>query len=339
MSMIVPEIWQQIESALPAGDELIGRPAAPGTTPRLLAAVDSRGRRHLLIQLQTGDEEFRDTSSRGLTADTANLTVKSSESARYINIVCEDPVGYAMLDLVAGEVADRLHIQGAAPAEIVSRVLAKWRRFWGQLPRQLLTQEARVGLFAELWLLAYWLVPAVGITQAVRMWRGPYGARHDFERAGLSIEAKGTSSTRGRIHKINGIQQLEPPEGGRLLFFSLRLREEAGATNTLPMLVRACRDIVSPDPDAEGLLETALISAGYLEIHANEYSRTHWRVIEELLLGTGEGFPKITTNKFAAGVPSGVEELDYTINLNTFDSFVLARRATDATQLLALGQS
>lgn len=335
MTVIAPEIWQQIESTHPVGDELIGRQAAPGTMSRLIAALDSRGRRHLLILLRPEDESFRDASSRGLTAQTAELTLKDSECARYINIVCEDPVGHSMLDLVAGEIADRLSVSDRMPAEVISRVLAKWRRFWGQLPRQLLTQEARMGLFAELWFLAYWLVPAVGIPDAVRMWRGPYGARHDFERAGLSVEAKGTSSTRGRIHKINGIQQLEVPEGGRLLFFSLRLREEAGASNTLPMLVRACRDVVCADPDAEGQFETGLITAGYLETHAEEYGRTHWRAIEELLFDTREGFPKITVHTFAERPPSGVEDLDYTINLGTFDALVLARRPIDATALLA----
>jgi hypothetical protein len=335
MSVIAPEIWQQIESTHPAGDELIGRQAAPDITSRLLAALDSRGRRHLLILLKPSDDDFRDASSRGLTAQTAELTLRASECARYINIVCEDPVGHVMLDLVAGEIADRLRVSDHAPAEVVSRVLAKWRRFWGQLPRQLLSQEARTGLFAELWFLAYWLIPATGIADAVRMWRGPYGARHDFERAGLSVEAKGTGSTRGRIHKINGIQQMEAPEGGRLVFFSLRVRDEAGASNTLPLLVQACRDIVSVDPDAEGLFETGLITAGYLETHADEYGKTHWRVIEELLFDTGEDFPKIAAHTFAAGVPPGVEELDYTINLGTFDALVLARRPTDASALLA----
>ena len=335
MSVVAPDIWQQLESTRPEGDRLIGRQAAPEATSRLLAALDSRGRRHLLIQLRPEDEAFHDASSRGLTADTAELTLGAGECARYINIVCEDPVGHAMLDLVAAELASRLQLADRAPSEMVSRVLAKWRRFWGQLPRQLLSQEARIGLFAELWFLAYWLIPVAGVAGAVRMWRGPYGARHDFERTGLSVEAKGTSSTRGRIHKINGIQQLEAPEGGRLFFFSLRLREEAGASNTLPMLIHACRGIISADPDAEGLFETGLITAGYLETHADEYARTHWRVLEELLFDTAENFPKITADRFVASVPPGVEDLDYIINLNTFDALVLARRASDAPAPLA----
>jgi hypothetical protein len=50
-----------------------------------------------------------------------------------------------------------------------------------------------------------------------------------------------SNEPRGRIHRINGRDQLAPPELGELLFFSLRLHEEGGATNTLPSVIAACR--------------------------------------------------------------------------------------------------
>lgn len=334
MSVIDPGVWRQIESSRPAGDELIGRPAAPEATPRLLAAVDSRGRRHLLVSLTPDEEAFGDASSRGLTIATEELTLRAGETGRYINIACEDVAGHPMLDLIGGELAGRLIGDGSAPAESVARVLAKWRRFWGRLPQQLLSREAQIGLYAELWFLAYWLIPAVGISNAVCMWRGPHGARHDFERPGLSVECKGTASTRGRVHQINGLGQLEPPEGGRLLFFSLRVRDEAGAANTLPLLCGICRRLVLEDGDAEGLFDTALIAAGYLAAHEQEYSKTHWRVLDELLFDAAADFPRITVRSFAAGMPPGVEELAYTINLGTFDNLIIARRAAEATVIL-----
>jgi hypothetical protein len=339
VSAIWQEVWTQIESSGPTGDELIGRQAAPDVTSRLLAAVDSRGRRHLLVSLEPADEAFRDASSRGLTVLTEDLSLGGGGNSRYINIACEEVAGHAMLDLIGAEIADRLRSTDGPPSETVARVLAKWRRFWGQLPRQLLTQEAQVGLFAELWFLTYWLIPAVGISAAAHMWRGPYGSRHDFERPGLSIEAKGTASTRGRIHKVNGIEQLQAPESGMLLFFSLRVREEAGANNTLPVLCHACRDLISQDADAEGLFETALIAAGYLPVHEEEYSKTRLRVLEELLFDTAADFPRITANSFSAGAPQGVEELDYTINLGTFDELIVARTPADALATLAASGS
>lgn len=331
---IAPEVWSQLERSRPTGDELLGRQAIPEFSPRLVAAIDSRGRRHLLVALDPADPEFRDAGSRGLTVLTQELVLSGHPNARYIDLACEDALGHGMFDLIAGEIAQRLHSAEENPAEIVSRVLAKWRRFWGQLPRQMLSREAQVGLFSELWFLTYWLIPAAGAAMGIRMWRGPFGARHDFERPGLSIEAKGTTSTRGRMHKINGLQQLDPPEGGELLFFSLRLREEAGATNTLPLLIDACRQRVAIDPDAEGSFEVALSAAGYLAAHEGEYSKIHWRVIEDVLFNTRQEFPRIHAELFESGIPAGVEEIEYTINLSTFENLVVAAKPGAAVDLL-----
>ncbi|MFO1400122.1 MAG: PD-(D/E)XK motif protein [Steroidobacteraceae bacterium] len=335
MSLIRPEIWRQVESAAPAGDELVGRQAVPACTSRLLAAADSSGRRHLLILLYAQDAEFKDVNSRGLTARTEDLSVRESEPARYINLLCEDPAGHSMLDLVGGEIAERLQGPHGPPAEIAARVLAKWRRFWGQLPQQLLSRESQIGLFSELWFLAYWLVPAVGPLRAVESWRGPHGARHDFECQGLSIEVKGTSSARGRIHTINGIDQLEEPDAGQLLLFSLRLRDEAGAGNSLPLLCHACRQLLAVDSAAADQLDLGLISAGYLPTHEEEYSKNRWRVVEEHLFQVREGFPRITRHSFQGGIPQGIEGIDYVINLGSSDSYVVARKPSEAISILA----
>ena len=52
-------------------------------------------------------------------------------------------------------------------------------------------------------------------------------------------------------HKINGIDQLSPPENGELFLFSLRLREEQGADKTLPSLIAFCREKLKEDIDQE----------------------------------------------------------------------------------------
>src|SRR5207245_778158 len=101
--------------------------------------------------------------------------------------------------------------------ESVARVFARWRRFWGQLPQHLLSREQQLGLFAELWFLNVWLLPRVDAAEAVTRWRGPFGARHDFEWPTRSVEVKVTTSTRGPIHYIHGLDQLVPPDGGNLL--------------------------------------------------------------------------------------------------------------------------
>ena len=334
MTIVPDAVWQQVEEARPSGDELVARQALPSLTDKVLVAVDARGRRHVLVALSGDDEPFREKGSRGLTTETRDLALADHAATRYITLRCEDVAGHSMLDLIGGEIAEQVASVAGTPAEIVSKVLARWRRFWGQLPTQILTYEEQIGLFSELWFLAYWLIPAVGPREALSWWRGPMGARHDFEQTGLSIEAKGTASIRGRVFSVGSINQLEPPESGQLLLFGMRVREEGGASNTLPALVNVCRELASAHGDAEGALETALISVGYVASHEDEYAKVRWRVVEDVLFDVRSDFPRLTPASFSGGLPAGVEEVEFSINLGGFDHLIVAQTPSEAASLL-----
>jgi hypothetical protein len=284
--------------------------------------------------LDASEEAFKDTQSRGVTITTRELIVHGQPSVRYLDIECIDAGGHPALDIIGRELAEELSHSERSPAEIAKRTLAKWRRFWGELPRSFLSREQLLGLFGELWFLSFWLVPSVGVVQAVQRWRSPLGARHDFEWQGKSVEVKTTSSTRGRIHLIHGIEQLLPPENGELFLFSLRLREEAGAANTLPGLIGACRDLFESDPDVLSSFETGLARAGYSPAHNYVYEERFFRVAEEVVFAVKDDFPRITKDTFTDGIPAGVEGLVYEVNLNTLDHLRVARFAEEAASFL-----
>jgi hypothetical protein len=329
VSRIAPEVWTRLGS-VPRGDSLVARLAAPEVTDRLAAALDAEGQRHLVIALQPGEAAHDDRESRGVEVATRDLALAGQPPERFIDIACCDAAGHDAFDLVGGELADRFAAGIEPPAQIVARVLAKWRRFWGQLPRQLLSREAQLGLFAELWFLSTWLLPRVGVPEAVTRWHGPFGARHDFEWPGGSVEVKASTAVRGPTHRINGIEQLDPPEQGELLFFSLRLREEAGATNTLPTLVAACRQQIGVDDATLTRFETTLAQAGYSQIHEEDYARVRLRVVTEALYVVHGDFPRLTPTQIANGVPGGIEQVEYDINLAGFDHLRVARAPAEA---------
>jgi len=176
VSRIEAAVWRALDVGRPSGEKLAERLAVPDVTPRLLAALDADARRHLLVPLQPDDEEQRDTRSRGVSVLTKELSVRGRSPARYLDIECHDATGHEAFDLIGGELAEGLKIADAKPVVLTARVLAKWRRFWGQLPRQMLSREEQLGLFAELWFLSVWLIPRVGIIKALAGWRGPFGA-------------------------------------------------------------------------------------------------------------------------------------------------------------------
>ena len=333
VSKIAPEIWTRLAGERPQGETLRARRAAPDIAERLVAALDTESRRHLLILLQDGEDELEDRQSRGVMAWTRELTVPEHAPGRYLDVVCLDAAGHEAFDLIGGEIAERLAAGQETAPQAVTRVLAKWRRFWGQLPRQMLSREEQLGLFAELWFLSVWLMPRVGAVEAVSRWRGPSGARHDFEWPTRAVEVKATTLTRGRIHRIHGLEQLAPPDKGDLLLFSLRLHEEGGATNTLLSVIAACRTILEADADALSRFESMLAQAGWSPAHADEYAKLRLRVVEEGLFRVEGDFPRLTPASLPSGVPKGVERVEYEINLDVCGHLLIATNAATGAEL------
>ncbi len=328
MNRIHPEVWDRLGNERPHGETLRARSVDSSASERVFAALDSEGRRHLLVTLRDIEEDVIDRNSRGVIAVTRELTVHDNVPARYLDVTCLDPSGHEVFDLIGGEIAERLANGAETAPEVVTRVLAKWRRFWGQSPRQILSREEQLGLFAELWFLGIWLLPRLGGAEAVKRWRGPSGARHDFEWPRNAVEVKATTSTRGRIHRIHGLDQLEAPENGDLLLFSLRLREEASATNTLQAVVGICRSALDLDPSALGHFEETLAKTGYSPAHLDEYAKLRLRVVEQCLFRVESDFPRITKSSFAVGVPSAIERVEYEINISGYGHLLVATTET-----------
>ncbi len=326
---MAPETWDRLAGARVSTEALWARRAAPDVTDRLLAALDAEGKRHLLVLLQASEADLRDDASRGLTVVTREMAIPGHDSGRYLDVACVDPAGHAAFDLIAGELAARLAAGSETATECTSRVLGKWRRFWGQIPRRLLSRDEQLGLFAELWFLSTWMAPTIGASAALGRWRGPFGARHDFEWPGESVEVKATGATRGRIHHINGADQLLPPEAGSLLLFSLILREEAGATNSIVSLISSFGGSVENDADALSRFESSLAQLGYSPAHADEYVRLKLRVVSEAVFRVDDGFPRVIPDTFRGGIPAGVEHVEYDINLSGFEHLQIASRPSD----------
>lgn len=325
------EIWKRLESESPVGERITARLAIPDLSRKLYAGFDSNKQRHLLVPLEANQEGYSDLQSRGLSIVTRELVVLGFEPRRYIDIACQDATGYVIFDLIAAEIAEKLDT--GDPKEVLSEVVGKWRRFWGRLPRDILSFEEMTGLFAELWFLYHWLIPRKSKDDVVNGWRGPFSSRHDFEFQRKSIEVKATTNVQGRTHKIHGIEQLSPPENGVLFLFSLRLREEQGADNNLPDFVEMCREKLNDNIDALSKFENSLALAGYSPIHNDEYSKYRFRIIDEKLYKVANSFPRIVKESFVRGIPSGVGTVDYTINLEGYDNLCVATSPTDKIEI------
>jgi hypothetical protein len=317
MTILPRDVWEKLCGSKIDGLALAARMAVPDVCGFFFAALDTDGRRHFLVKLGAGDASLTDKQSRGIQVATREMAVSGSELAKYIDIVCLDSVGHEVFQLIGGELVERLR-QNADPIESVRQVLAKWRRFWGQLPKEVLSKSEQIGLFGELWFLKHWVMQICDRGESVCRWRGPLGSRHDFEWIGTSVEVKATTAAGGVIHHINGVEQLLPPDEGSLFLLSVRLREEVNARFSLSLLIAECRYILKEDADALHDFDLKLFKVGYSPSHDEEYSKVRFHIVHELLYRVQDNFPRITPKTFVNGVPPGIGAVGYDINLNGF---------------------
>lgn len=332
VEVVPPDVWRHLSQSGVKGEELLTRLALPSVSDRVLAAIDSEGKRHFLLSLEDGEQGLVDKRSRGIDADTRELAVDDSPSKRYLDLRCVDALGNDVFDALGAELAATIRKGGEEPAKIAKRLLAKWRRFWDAPPPPL-SRTDEIGLMAEVWFLAFWLIPKIGVAEAVDCWRGPMGARHDIELREYSVEIKGSTSVNGRKHHIHGIEQLAEPEGGELYLFSLAMREEGGATNTLDAVIERLRDIVSVDDDATIQLETRLARSGYRPLQASSDEVLRVRITSELLYRVDAAFPRLTPASLRKGVPGGVENVEYIIDVAGYESCIVARSVDEFVAL------
>jgi hypothetical protein len=139
------------------------------------------------------------------------------------------------------------------------------------------------------------------------------------------------------VHRIANLDQLADPDSGQLYLFSLQLMPDALAANTLPGLVRQARDRLTDQPAYLVVLLEKLAAARYNPAHDARYQQPYRVVAEELYKITAR-FPRLTRAVFAGGLPQGVDNVSYTLDLATCGDYLVAdshhRRGPDAPNLL-----
>lgn len=328
--------WDLLEAEPPAKERLAVRTALSGRHADVLIGIDAALRRCVLVRIPLGEEDaLAERVSRGIGVQTVKMVPKDTGlEESFVEIACLDVLGHGAFDLVIGELVDAVERSGGLTrVKLVQGVLSKWRRFWSEAPTNALGAEQQIGLFGELYFLSRWLWGALGPSKALGTWRGPAGARNDFELPGLAVEAKTTKRV-DAVHVIHGLDQLLEPVGGVLLLFALCVRDEASATESLPLLVNEIRTLLAGDADALDLFETLLYAAGYDARLEAEYAKLRLRVRSEGLYRVSDGFPRLIPTSIGGGLPPGVNTVTYELRLDAAAAWMVAGAPSAASKIL-----
>ncbi|GGM37867.1 PD-(D/E)XK motif protein [Promicromonospora citrea] len=322
--------WQRLLAAPPSSDTRLRVHELPRETSwgHVSLAVDQDGSRHLLVPILSSTRVRSGLDGPGLVLRKRVLEDERSHTT-YVALSCGRPELSYLFDDLCADVVVELEELGHQPMKAVYQVVDRWRSLFDR-PAGVLSDEAASGLYGELLVLRRLLRDDAS---AHRCWAGPHGARHDFVLAGVAVEAKTTSHVEGRVIRIHGLDQLEPPENAQLLLAVFRL---ASASTANAVTLRELAEEVVTLSDDEPAVHTLLSAAGYVIGAVEGNDARAWTVSDERWYAVDDTFPRLTrAGLTAAGVPETVVDVDYSVDLTAGVPAALPQ--TDVAHLLSSG--
>lgn len=287
----------------------------------VLYAIDSEGLYHLLVPVSRELHLTPDQRSAGVHLVPRELAGEDNGEARFLDVACKKHHLQEVFKHLADEMVHELHRDPSSPVATCRAVLGRWRELLGREATQVLSEQALLGLFGELWHLREMARIDPG---ALGAWAGPSGARHDFLRGSTALEVKTSQKQDDQRFEIHGIDQLAPPPDGTLYFAATFAEpcEEAG--ESVPDVIAALQQC------GVDMLElmTKLAELGYRTIDEHYYAGRHYKLLAARLYLVDESFPRIVRNSFAGGaLPSRIVRLTYLIDLVGLERYALPDEA------------
>jgi len=238
-----------------------------------------------------------------------------------IQLVLSDRRYQDIFSRLTGDVASSCSHEPSEKAMIHALLqrLTMWQQFLDRYGAEGLSPAAQRGLYGELRFLHDYLMPAVGVAQAVPAWTGPRKVQQDFQISGIAIEVKTSIAKQHQNVSVASEQQLDDTGLDALYLYHLSLREVHDGGETLPGIIDRIRNDLSNDPDVSRHFEDLLILAGYLDEHRGRYEGTGYADRTMQTFHVREGFPRITEQALV----NGVGDVQYSVSLAACAPFIV----------------
>ncbi|MGF6642436.1 PD-(D/E)XK motif protein [Paraburkholderia sp. GAS82] len=213
--------------------------------------------------------------------------------------------------MMVADVAGVMDANAARSEEELLRAFLARVRGWQEFMKsgfQALAPEAETGLVGELMFLRAVIASGVHATFAVDAWVGPLDAPQDFVLGTGAIEVKSTLAAAGFRAKIGSLEQLDDSFRTPIFMAATRLRESQNGL-TLPEIAAEIKNQVAHDLSASNTLTDRLLAAGYIDAHADRYTR-RFALADLRIFEVTAGFPRITTGSAPTGILRATYEID-----------------------------
>lgn len=311
MNSITADRWQSLKSQSHGSGTLVEQvdPAVQGC----LMGVDEDGCLHLMIAI--GEEPDK------MPPELEAVVVQIIETDRtYLDVYAKGH--YEMIFTpMANQIFLGVSVQGRKPIDVVVETIEEFRGALKPLKPDLTLTE-QIGLFGEIWVLCYVLIPNLG-ARACSLWSGPDAERHDFIGDNAHIEVKTTTRSEDK-HEISRMDQLRAPSSKRLLFASIQLEKSEGGEKTLATLIDEVIEVLGMDGKAIDAFESRLAKMRWHDGLRQSSELRKFNLRDAQFFEVEGSFPRLPDDYVP---PRGITAIKYTIDISSRS--VLDRGAVD----------
>ncbi|MCX2743664.1 PD-(D/E)XK motif protein [Mangrovivirga sp. M17] len=278
---------------------------------------DESGHYHLAIKAPgLSKETIEDPRVNGLQISLSKYSFGDGNVYQFIDIKCSIQGFLHEFTEVVREVAHEILLEGKLPEKAVKKVIDNWISFWANQCKNILSEDEQIGLICELLFLKK--LCELNFQKSLNTWKGPLGDKHDFNFTDWNIEVKG-SRKKGRVHTINGIEQLQPNGNKNLGFVSFSIsidkNKSENSINLLKIIEELKNKYFDLNPDLVVQFNDLLSSYGYSPVYQNEYSKLNFEVNSSHFYIVDDEFPKLTLNMINQNLDTRVSKITYDISL------------------------
>ena len=196
------------------------------------------------------------------------------------------------------------------------QVIQTWIRFYQKPLKPKLTDSLILGLLGELHSIKDLLVQGVDREQILEAWTGPDQESKDFSFDSIYLETKASKKTKGHVHKINGVDQLDP--GDKTLFLSsYHFIDGSEGDCTINSLIKELNIKEFSPYGLEIAFYDKLYAYGYDRRDEISYDVYSFRLNSTKHFKIDNDFPKITHSSFITPLDFNVSSITYEVELNS----------------------
>jgi hypothetical protein len=320
--MKIEEIWQDLESDSSLQSGLLYKRYSGNVLPDLYVAIKMPERfRCIAAHLNASPDfdtrkwdKFRDIKIQFL-PDEKNpdkqflvVLLLNSQHKDVFSVLSEDLINKV----------SEITSENDLVKELVAR-LAKWNLLFEKMGQQGLTEEARRGLYGELYFMRTLLSAGINSEFCINVWKGVEKAVQDFQYSDWAVEVK---TTHGKSHQklhITSERQLDINiiPNIYLMHFSLEVRQSHG--ESLNQIVEDLMAFLSGSPSSQSIFRLKLLEVGYFDHHKQYYENPGYSIRQKNVYKITEDFPKITENM----IPAGVGDVRYSVVISANENWML----------------